>query len=607
MTNYYTLLTPTGLAKITNAQITQGTVAISHLAVGDSGGTNYAPTGKETALKSEKWRGGVSSVKIDSVNPNWIVVEAILPATVGGFTLREVALYDVDGDMIAVGNYPDTYKPILSDGSTMDLVLRTIIEVSSTDSVSLKIDPNVIVASRKYVDDSMGLINDEVTAMQKQVTETESKVEEKVTDLTTIHAKSSPKILYRQGNSEYNIVSKKPSKKGFTMFKFTKGSGVAADDYNYGTNYDLLRLTAVYDVTKALVYQQPTSYVSSQLHTTGSNDFNFHNFATDYGLPSQIQFISNNLKTAKEEYIEFNMNIKRAHNGFIHLAFYGTVGSCDALGIYVNNTLIKTASLVDSAKIKIIPVNVSEYFGDVTIKLKIASTATNTSVHFAGFNAHDLSEASDNLEYNKAAYTVSGNHYISLSAGANDYALQENGGKWLGSYHGGETALSLQVIADGSDYTNMAVGTYTIVKKLEILQSTNLINKITTQSITRLYFDSTFELDCRFEVISTFNVSNFFVTMTCSNPSFSQVIYPIKATTTSLDQDTALPNVLRVVQLNPTTLQTITTMHNLLKWYKGTPARISTAPQYCKVYHGQIVKSSANIENVNFSTIKIFD
>lgn len=163
MANYYTLLTPVGLAKVANAQLTQSKVAISHIAVGDSNGTNYPPTGNETALKKEKWRGGISSIAIDTANPNWIVVEAILPATVGGFTLREVALYDEVGDMIAIGNYPDTYKPVASDGSTMDLVLRTIIEVSNADSVTLKIDPNVIVASRKYVDDKFALANTNLT------------------------------------------------------------------------------------------------------------------------------------------------------------------------------------------------------------------------------------------------------------------------------------------------------------------------------------------------------------------------------------------------------------------------------------------------------------
>lgn len=152
MSQYYTLLTPMGLAKVANAQVTQTTVAITKIAVGDSNGNGYPPTGKETALKNEKWRGGVTSVTVDLDNSNWVVVEGILPANVGGFTLREIGLYDEDNDLIAIGNYPETYKPVINDGSTMDLILRIIIEVNNADNVTLKIDPSVIIASRDYVD-----------------------------------------------------------------------------------------------------------------------------------------------------------------------------------------------------------------------------------------------------------------------------------------------------------------------------------------------------------------------------------------------------------------------------------------------------------------------
>lgn len=152
MANYYTLLTPAGLAKVTNAQLTSEKVQITQVAVGDANGIGYKPSGTESALKREAWRGGVTSVEVDAQNPNWIVVEAVLPSSVGGFTMREVALFDTAGDMIAIGNYPDTYKPVANDGSTMDLALRTIIEVNNASNVTLKVDPNVIVASRAYVD-----------------------------------------------------------------------------------------------------------------------------------------------------------------------------------------------------------------------------------------------------------------------------------------------------------------------------------------------------------------------------------------------------------------------------------------------------------------------
>lgn len=162
MTQYYTLLTPIGLAKVANAQVTQSTVAITQIAVGDGNGSSYAPSGKETTLKNEKWRGAVTSVSVDNSNSNWVVVDAILPGNIGGFILREVGLFDSDGDLIAIGNYPDTYKPVVGDGSIMDLTIRTIIEVNNASSVTLKIDPNVIIASRPYVDGKIKEVMDEL-------------------------------------------------------------------------------------------------------------------------------------------------------------------------------------------------------------------------------------------------------------------------------------------------------------------------------------------------------------------------------------------------------------------------------------------------------------
>lgn len=158
MANYFTLITREGLVKITNAQLTNSKLEITEVVVGDGNGAAYTPTGAETQVKRAVWRGGVTSVEVDAQNPNWIVAEAIIPATAGGFTIREVGLYDADGTLIAIGNYPDTYKPLLADGSAMDLSLRTIIEVSNASSVTLRIDPNVIVASRKYVDDKVSAV-----------------------------------------------------------------------------------------------------------------------------------------------------------------------------------------------------------------------------------------------------------------------------------------------------------------------------------------------------------------------------------------------------------------------------------------------------------------
>ena len=153
--NFYTIITKTGLAKIANAQLTSEKLDLATIVIGDSAGAYYNPKYDATALVNEVWRGGISSISPDEENPNWIIVEAVVPATVGGFTVREIGLLDTSGDMIAIGKYPQTYKPVLADGSSKDLYIRMIIEVANTSVVTLKVDPTIVIASRKYVDDKV--------------------------------------------------------------------------------------------------------------------------------------------------------------------------------------------------------------------------------------------------------------------------------------------------------------------------------------------------------------------------------------------------------------------------------------------------------------------
>lgn len=172
--NYYTILTDIGLAKFTNAHITQDKVNLAEIAVGDSSGSYYNPISSQTALNREVWRGPISLVEIDPNNPNWIVAEAVIPSSAGGFTIREIGLFDNVGDLIAVGKYPAAFKPQLDQGSVKDLYIRMIIESANASSVTLKVDPAIILASRKYVDDkvasSVGTLGQDVTDVQTNLT-----------------------------------------------------------------------------------------------------------------------------------------------------------------------------------------------------------------------------------------------------------------------------------------------------------------------------------------------------------------------------------------------------------------------------------------------------
>lgn len=149
---FYTILTNIGKAKLANAQVTGKTVNLVEIAVGDGNGDYYEPTESQEELVNEVWRGNLNRIAGSEENPNWIILEAVIPTTDGGFTIREVGVFDDDGDMIAIGNYPETYKPQLSEGAGKDLYVRMILEVSNASSVTLKINPAVVLASRAYVD-----------------------------------------------------------------------------------------------------------------------------------------------------------------------------------------------------------------------------------------------------------------------------------------------------------------------------------------------------------------------------------------------------------------------------------------------------------------------
>ena len=152
-TKYYAVLTNVGAAKLANATALGAQVEITQMAVGDGNGVLPTPNPAQTALVHELRRAPLNSLSIDPNNANHIIAEQVIPEDVGGWWIREIGLFDKDGDMIAVANCAETYKPQLQEGSGRVQVVRMVLITSSTDNITLKIDPAVVLATRKYVDD----------------------------------------------------------------------------------------------------------------------------------------------------------------------------------------------------------------------------------------------------------------------------------------------------------------------------------------------------------------------------------------------------------------------------------------------------------------------
>jgi phage-related tail fiber protein len=153
MSTFKSVVTTLGQARIA-AAIAAGTdINITQLAVGDGNGKATTPVATQTKLVKEVYRTPLNSLKLDPTHGNWVIAEAVITASVGGFWMREMGLFADDGTLIAVCNMADTYKPTLAEGSGRTQTLRMVIAVSNTEAISLLIDDSVIMATEQYVND----------------------------------------------------------------------------------------------------------------------------------------------------------------------------------------------------------------------------------------------------------------------------------------------------------------------------------------------------------------------------------------------------------------------------------------------------------------------
>ncbi|WP_372941434.1 phage tail protein [Shewanella sp.] len=153
---YFTILTAAGAAAEANAKALGQTLQITQFAVGDGGGASYDPDVEtlraSTELVNELYRGAVNELAVDPDNPARYYAEGVVPVAVGGWTVREAGWFLADGTLYAVTKYPPSYKSVPADGVSTELPVRTYLATGSTDTVTLKIDPTVVLATRDYVD-----------------------------------------------------------------------------------------------------------------------------------------------------------------------------------------------------------------------------------------------------------------------------------------------------------------------------------------------------------------------------------------------------------------------------------------------------------------------
>lgn len=152
---YYAILTNQGAARLANATMLGSKLNLTQMAVGDANGVLPTPDPAQTKLINQKRIAPLNLLSVDPNNQSQIIAEQIIPENEGGFWIREIGIYDDEGVLIAVANCPETYKPQLQEGSGRTQTIRMILVVTNTEAITLKIDPSVVLATRKYVDDEV--------------------------------------------------------------------------------------------------------------------------------------------------------------------------------------------------------------------------------------------------------------------------------------------------------------------------------------------------------------------------------------------------------------------------------------------------------------------
>ncbi|EPS5790385.1 phage tail protein [Proteus mirabilis] len=201
---FFALLTVIGANKLAKATALGTTLKITQMAVGDGGGTLPTPDTQQTKLVGEKRRAGLNTLFVDPKNDSQIIAEQVIPENEGGYWIREIGLFDDEGSLIAVGNCPETYKPQLQEGSGRTQTIRMILTVSHTESVELKVDPSVILATRESVDNAIEIASKSILDTVEKEYATKDEVKKKFDNSNIVHEKgvSKEKVISQKGVTE---------------------------------------------------------------------------------------------------------------------------------------------------------------------------------------------------------------------------------------------------------------------------------------------------------------------------------------------------------------------------------------------------------------------
>ncbi|SUC15892.1 phage variable tail fiber protein [Proteus vulgaris] len=277
---FFALLTVIGANKLAKATALGTTLKITKMAVGDGGGTLPMPSAEQTKLVNEKRRAGINTLFVDSKNANQIVAEQVIPESEGGYWIREIGLFDDEGSLIAVGNCPETYKPQLQEGSGRTQTIRMILIVSHAESVELKVDPSVVLATREFVDNAIETASKSILDTVKKEYATKEEVKKKFDISNVVHEKgaSKEKVISQKGVTD--LFQPKGSYPTNTELSAELNKKIDKSNISQQLANDVNKVPSLDLVTKELGKKQASGNYADK-SSSSSQDFNGPIYATN--------------------------------------------------------------------------------------------------------------------------------------------------------------------------------------------------------------------------------------------------------------------------------------------------------------------------------------
>lgn len=247
------LFTKAGQQAIAKAIADKTTLKITRIAVGDGGGATYTPTEEQTALKGQKWSGELNRIVVNPENEKQLICEGLIAPGVGGFYIREVGLFDENNVLIAVSDFPESFK---AAADQYELYVRMILEVSNTDVTNIIVKKDMVYATKEYVDN---VVNS--SGIAEELAAHKAEYAKLLTDIDTLK-KLRKERSNKDSNGVFTTVTYKRKSDG-TIYAKSVLSGGTAPQYTTRTEtfYDVDGTTVLATIPYTLSYDADGDWV----------------------------------------------------------------------------------------------------------------------------------------------------------------------------------------------------------------------------------------------------------------------------------------------------------------------------------------------------------